>query len=643
MENFNDDSEKRSFNAQEFLSWVTIVLLALSLVYSLLYVAAQLGVSFFVLDNRSMDHYTVSSDLLSADLDGLVWGGAVVLFSAWFVSRLYSDRGKVLWVFVPLALAGLAFFGWFGLWPLVFAAFVLAGFCLVFSGSCFGVSWFSVLKRLVEGAVFVGVFVEAAALVLFNVPFVLNVPVEASAVSMHWWLVELSLSNLTYPFLPFAYLFLVVLGVAAFLWKVLSVTFAGRWKDRRGGFLDRLRGVAESSKAVEREPFGCRFPVVLAVLISVAVSVVLVVVTVLPWINPTYRLVSVDAPSYYEWLVRMRGLDAGSALSFALANDRAAFLVLDYALSFVAGSVNILQLIPILLVPLLCIASLSVIRRVCRLRDSWVYSLFLAPLSVPALGLIYSGYFANMLAVVFVYFSFVLLLVVFRSGSTLAVCGLLGTSLIALFAHSWTWYVFAFSLVAFLFWEWRLAVRDRGLWKSFKWKLNVGAAIVVAGLVCDVARKLLTSSSISVAAFETAKSSLGFPDMAYVLGELRLTTNFYLGGVFANGMFIVLCVVGFLFLLSFKSEMSRLLVSWVFVACVPVLFASGEFVFNRFLFLLPSVVFSGLGLCFLVRCGINSTKGSHTKKLAFELLIVGFVVLVLLNFGLRYVSNINIV
>jgi len=74
-----------------------------------------------------------------------------------------------------------------------------------------------------------------------------------------------------------------------------------------------------------------------------------------------------------------------------------------------------------------------------------------------------------------------------------------------------------------------------------------------------------------------------------------------------------------------------------------VLFASGEFVFNRFLFLMPWVVFSGLGLSFLVRFGVYASKESRAKKLGFELLIIGFVFLVLLNFGLRYVSNMNVV
>jgi hypothetical protein len=161
------------------------------------------------------------------------------------------------------------------------------------------------------------------------------------------------------------------------------------------------------------------------------------------------------------------------------------------------------------------------------------------------------------------------------------------------------------------------------------------------GLICDLSRKLLTSMSASTSVFETAQSSLGIPNAGFVLWGLRLTTNFYLGGVFANWLLIVLSLLGLVFLLSLKSEMSRLLVSWIFVGCVPLLFSSGELIFDRFLFLMPWIVLSGLGLSYLVRFGVYASKNSRSK-VVFELLILAFVLLVLLNFGLRYVSNINI-
>ena len=76
---------------------------------------------------------------------------------------------------------------------------------------------------------------------------------------------------------------------------------------------------------------GGRFVLVLAVLVSAVISCLFVVFTVLPWANPTHMLVSVDSPSYYQWIVYMRSVNVNSALSFAFGNDRALFLVLAYA------------------------------------------------------------------------------------------------------------------------------------------------------------------------------------------------------------------------------------------------------------------------------------------------------------------------
>ena len=628
--------------------WVATVSLALSLVYSLLFVAKFFGESFFVLHQRSMVQYAVSSVLVSEPLDPFIWGAAIVLVSAWLLWGLYSNRGqgplRVLLVLVPCILVGVSGLGMFGVLPLVLASGLLVVLSVCWSRGCFGVSRLSAVKSLVIGVVLVFVFVEVAGLVLFNAPAVLNLSPQLSGVAVHWNLVELSFSNLAYPFLPYAYLFFIILGVAVFAVKAapterFSVKISGRLAESAG----RFKEVVSSCKGQACEPLSGRFPLVLAVLVSFVVSSLLVVFTVLPWVNPTYRLVSVDAPGYYQWLVHMRGVDANSALTFAFGNDRAAVLVLSYVLSFVVSPLRLVQLIPALLIGVFCVVSLLVLRLFCGLREALVYAVLLAPFSFQALGLIYSGYFANMLAVILVYVYFILLVRVTRLWSILGVFALLGVSVGILFSHSWTWFIFALSLGAFLILEWRSTGREGGLRGNFKWKATLVGATVLVGLVCDFARKLLSAGSSSASVLATAQSSLSFPNVAFLLGGLKATVNFYLGGVFANPLLVFLVIVGFLFMLTFKSEVSNFLVAWVFVGSVSMLFASGEFVFNRFLFLMPWVVFSSLGLSAIVRFGVYRSDASRPRKLSVEVLILVFVFSVLLNISLRYVLNIGIV
>jgi hypothetical protein len=597
-----------------------------------------------------MAQQSFSPSLVSASWDTAIWSTAVFLVIAGVFYSLFSSKLGLKRVLVSSALIGLV--GWVCLvvfnlvsvLSLVFVSSVILIMFFCFNVGFSGFSRFSLLKRVVLGCILVALFIEAAGLLLFNIPYALNLPVSSWAVAVHWKVVELSLSNLGYPFLPYGYLIFVVLGVAAFIVKVVPAVRLPKKLVDKGiiNFIHRFRFSVESCKEQVSEPLSGHLPLVVALLVSFVVSLLLVVITVLPWINPTYRLVSVDAPVYYPWLVHMHSLDVNSALSFAASNDRAVFLVLCYALSFLVSPVNVIQFMPALLIPLFCLVSLFAIKLVCNFRETWIYTVLIAPLSIQALGLIYSGYYANMLAVIFVYLYFILLLTVSKSRKIWGIPALMGVSLLILFSHSWTWYIFVASLAAFLILEWRGAAGKPDLRPHLKWKIFVVGGTVIVGLIFDAARNLLTSTSASVSVFETVHSSLGLPNGAFILGGLKLTTNFYLGGVFSSGVFIVLCIVGFLFMLTFKSEMSRLLVAWFLVGCVAVLLASGEFVFNRFIFLAPSLIFSILGLSFLVRFGVYNTKRCRRLKVCLELLVVILVFVFILNFALRYVSNVNI-
>jgi hypothetical protein len=73
---------------------------------------------------------------------------------------------------------------------------------------------------------------------------------------------------------------------------------------------------------------------------------------------------------------------------------------------------------------------------------------------------------------------------------------------------------------------------------------------------------------------------------------------------------------------------------------VSILFAAENFVFDRFLFLMPWVVLSSLGLFSVVRFVSLRFGGLKGWRLGFVVLV--FVFLVLLNGSLRYLFNINI-
>jgi hypothetical protein len=95
-------------------------------------------------------------------------------------------------------------------------------------------------------------------------------------------------------------------------------------------------------------------------------------------------------------------------------------------------------------------------------------------------------------------------------------------------------------------------------------------------------------------------------------------------------------------LLRVKSEVSGIFIAWICVACVSILFAADDFVFNRFLFMLPWVVLCGLGLSGVVLFVYSRVGGFRCWRLWVIGVVLGFVFLVLLNGSLRYLFNINI-
>jgi hypothetical protein len=632
------------------LRWAAEFSLAISLIYALFYLASILSLQYFTLSNRGMVQQTVGGSVLSGPLDVAVWGTAVfvVLLRLGYSLGLTNVRSyfhsfsavRALALLCGLAVwVCLVFLDIVGVWSLVIVSSLLLGACAVFATKLFGISQLGLFLRLLLGAFLVGLFVEAVTFALFSAPVALNF--EPGAIGLHWNIVELSFSNLAYPFLPYGYLLFVLLGIVFFALKAAPEGWLSKiYSKRFSSLFARFSGSFELGEDDGLGFLRSRFVLVAAVFVGALVSFLFVLFTVLPWTNPTNILVSVDSPDYYQWIVHMQSVNVNGALSFALANDRALFLILAYALSFFASPLIVIQFVAALLIVLLGLVSLMVMRIFCSFRAVWVLAVLLVPFSFQALALIYNGYFANMLALVLLLVYVVLFFRVLGSWSSLGFFAVLGVSVLILLSHSWTWFVFAFSLLAYLFLEWRLAAHDESLWPRFKEKCVLVGTTVGVGLIVDFVRNMLFSSSSSVSVLSTAHSSLSFPNPVFVLSGIVKMVNFDSAGIFANGLIVAFSIVGFLFLVRFRSEVSNFFVSWIFIASVSILFAAEDFVFGRFLFLMPWVVLSSFGLFSILRFVSNRFDGKWRWLICF--VVLAFVFSMLLNNGLRYLFNVNV-
>ena len=229
--------EKFSVDSGRFLrerfKWAVYFLLGLCLVFSLFYLANYFGLSFFVLSHRGMVEHTVSSSLISVNLDLAVWACSAFVVVAYLFYHLVSRRidrfYQVFAVFVLLGLACwvvLAVFDVANLVSLALASLLLISMALTFSVFFFRVSWVSSFLRLLLACVLIVFCIELTALVLFSFPVALNIGYGAAG--LHWNNVDLSFSNLAYPFLPYVYWFLVLSGIVGFVVKVLPKSWLSK-------------------------------------------------------------------------------------------------------------------------------------------------------------------------------------------------------------------------------------------------------------------------------------------------------------------------------------------------------------------------------------------------------------------------------
>lgn len=637
---------------EALFAWTAKLLAALSLLYTALFAASSLGITFFSLESGGMFSHAVSPVLLSSNIDHAIWLAAVLFDLAFFFYRLRHAKAK-LWLslillFTPLLLVGSLLL--FGFTPLALSVGSLIIFFLFayFPRESFKASTLTIIKDLMLSAAAVLLLVQVcslAASIALIAPFVSSLSPSFLAEAHHWILVDQSFADLFYPLLPAAYLFFVFLGLASILVKL---NLFQRLLDRtHRQTLCKLIGISWLLDIDQKDPdapFGFlnrRIFLALAILASFAVSVILVIITVLPWINPTFRLVSVDAPFYYQWIHTLRTTNFSGAMTLAFGSDRPLFLVLMYALSWAFSPLTIVQLFPILLLPIFSVFCIWLTKTAGGQRESWIYAAFLAPVSIQALGLIFSGYLANMFGLFFVYLYYAAFLWATQKSKT-AILPLLGVSVLLIFAYPWAWFILALSLLVYLFMQWRAATLNHNLWSSFKTKTFLVGISLLGSVLFDFVRRLLVTASSVVTVSGTVAKNLTFPNPALLWNGMNATADFYLGGAFGSQLLLFLAILGFLWVLKSKSEMSSLLTSWVFVSCLAILFTNSEFAYHKFLFSMPLAVFSSLGLSMIVRFTVKNQSHSKIRIYGSLLLISTVTLLILLCSALRFVSNLTV-
>ena len=156
-------SMSERLSKEKLLIRASVVPLAISLVYSLFYIASYLGLSLFVFTNRSIFD---QGSLLSAPLDIAVWAIAVFMIIAWLgytielnlvKGYIRPTLGVVLLALISslavgVCLVALGFVGIVGLVPI---SILLVGMCIEFSNDFFDVDMKPFFLRMIFGVLII--------------------------------------------------------------------------------------------------------------------------------------------------------------------------------------------------------------------------------------------------------------------------------------------------------------------------------------------------------------------------------------------------------------------------------------------------------------------------------------------------------
>lgn len=465
----------------------------------------------------------------------------------------------------------------------------------------------------------------AAVSFLSMVRWVLN-PIDGAAPLSGWsWspsVLAMKLLNQPYSLLPRLTLFL-------FISWPLGLLFAAYGENLRDLFAKvSLRFTSADSPGVER--LASNRSSLLLVVAGLAGALFVGLYPYLPGINPNSVLVGADVKAtYFAAAQQMVSQGPLAVVGSRLQNERTGFLLFQYALTRLTGSVDFaVRVIPSLLTVLLAVSTYLFVKSGSKDRLLTATASLFAAFSFQVVTGINGGLDANWLATSeSLVFLCLLLAGLNRLDGRYVALSVVASALI-LFTHPWTWLVTMGVVAAYglLTWAQALTTLERG---GLRFELVSVGSVVFVNLAMDGAKSLLGSSSAVQDVYTSSASSLSLANLPNVLGALQSTLAVYLGGAFDNPVIVVFAIIGLLTMADLLSRMNRLLFSWVAVASVGILLSpyNQSFYQARIIALVPLQVLAAMGFLSVLRylAGLMSVRGYENQGLVRAFVVLAYV------------------
>lgn len=376
----------------------------------------------------------------------------------------------------------------------------------------------------------------------------------------------------------------------------------------------------------------------------VLISVILVsflgaLIVFSPYLHKS-EFVGVDTPYYYRHLV---DLDKPSdIISLVLSepswgSSRPLYISLAYAVreALAVDSVLALKIAPMILAALLPISTYAFTSAVLQNRALALLSSILSVFSVHVTSGMYAGIFANWLA-----FSLILLMyaslaksITSRNNFYLLIAVLL--SILALFAHLWSWgmtmiILFLFSAVNFILWK--IGRLDKHYVINPLLVFIVNIALLGSALFILKLQNVSIVRDILLSAQHIARAPINIGTLPKVYDNLSFAIVYYVGGSFNFAPLFLFALIGSLLLGTVRSRCSHLLAIWLAVIAVYIL-TTMPYLQWRFLYTYPSPVLIAVAIYSLIKLFEKIAKNPST--IVFNACLILAVVFSFINYAMR--------
>lgn len=309
-------------------------------------------------------------------------------------------------------------------------------------------------------------------------------------------------------------------------------------------------------------------------LISIILSVFIVLIPHTSTINKDNQQVGVDTGYYVNWVQALAKASPDKLLHEAFVvqseGDRPLSIILLYAIVTITNTANLaetIEFVPLFLGPSL-VVTVYFFTRQLKLGDvASLLSAFLTAISFHTLIGIYAGFYANWIALIFGYSSFIFLLRFLQHSRKRDLAFFSTLIMLTMFFHIYTWTVLTISLGIFL------AVI---LWLKYYNKKNVLILLLVllSTVAVDVSRVALTNASGGIERdLQIAQEQAGLDQFAKRWSNLSYTMNTYLGGQFGNALIFFLGIF-WLVRANLREQSSVFLLSILSIGILPFLFGN---------------------------------------------------------------------